>query len=165
VQSSASIPRAGLAVATAFLAMSALALIVFPACLLLVGTAAAVREDGEPTGAWLILSCILGFAVALLGGAVCRWLSPRKGALETLAGFCMCLGAVRALACLLSSEAQVGGDPKWAALLLANAPSWSLWLDPALDLVGILCGGRLAQRTAREPAPDAPARAESSAHP
>lgn len=97
--------------------------------------------------------------MALLGGAVCRWLSPRKGALETLAGLCVCLGAVRALACLfLSSEAPDGGDRQWAALILSNAPSWSLWLDPALDLVGVFCGGRLAQTAAIEagqPAPSA----------
>ena len=68
----------------------------------------------------------------------------------------MCIGAVRALICLfLPSEAPVDVD-KWAALTMLNAPSWSLWLDPALDLVGILCGGRLAQAAASEPAQPAP---------
>jgi hypothetical protein len=156
-RSPASIPRACLAVATAFLAMSALALIVFPASLWLVGVPAAVRADGEPTRVWLGLNALLGFAVALLGGAVCRRLSPRKGALESLVGVCVCLGVVRALFCLfLPGGPEPGDDRVLVALSLVSAPSWSLWLDPALDLVGILCGGRLVEGTSTHGAAGGP---------
>ncbi len=94
---------------------------------------------------WIVLSCVIGFAAALLGGWVARRIGRDVKAPRALAVVVVILGVGLALPALLGGMDAVavreGAPPMFDAMSNARTPAWVLLLNPLLGALGVLLGG------------------------
>jgi hypothetical protein len=107
---------------------------------------------------WVIISVVVGFVAALLGGWTSRRVAGAVTGPRALAAVVVALGVVLALTSLAGGAPEAGvraGDlGNMEAMQQARTPLWAMLLNPLIGAVGVLLGGR-ALGTARDRATDA----------
>ncbi|HSN88947.1 MAG TPA: hypothetical protein VL025_19440 [Thermoanaerobaculia bacterium] len=100
----------------------------------------------QVTLTWVVVSFVLSFAVAIVGGLVSRLVArtqtgPRALAVVVLVlGFAMCA----MIAMSPPPPADRPGDvPNMEAMQKAQTPLWVALLNPLVGAAGVLLGGRL----------------------
>lgn len=94
---------------------------------------------------WLIVSCVVGFLAALGGGRVARAIAKVATGPRILAGLIVVIGVGGAIAQMMAepvTAAREAGLPMMEAIAQAQAPMWSLWVQPILGAIGALVGGK-----------------------
>ena len=97
----------------------------------------------EVSGGWVLVTIVIGFVAAYIGGRVCaRVAHDAKGAM-ILIGILVVLGVVSAL---IPVEAAVGPRPDDVSMMEATIgavqSAWLNWLNPLIGVVGIWLGSR-----------------------
>ena len=97
----------------------------------------------EVSGGWVLVTIVIGFVAAYIGGRVCaRVAHDAKGAM-ILIGILVVLGVVSAL---IPVEAATGPRPDDVSMMEATIgavqPAWLNWLNPLIGVVGIWLGSR-----------------------
>jgi len=99
---------------------------------------------------WAIVSLLVGFAAALVGGRVARAVSGRIEGPRWLALFVIVLGLGLALMIAISgdgdSAARTDLVGPFQAMRVAQTPLWAALLNPFVGAVGVLLGGRAVGR-------------------
>lgn len=107
---------------------------------------------------WMIVSIIVGFGAALLGGRVAVAVARSVNGPRILAGIVIVLGVALALSTLgaepLSDAVRAPGVGPMEAMAVARTPFWMMLLNPVIGAIGVLVGGR-AGRGAESPPPAA----------
>lgn len=138
--------RAILGVILGYVTMAVFVVVVFSAAFIVLGPDGAFREGAyTPSATWIVLSIVLSFVAALLGGIVCARIAPRPGPLRFLVGLVVVLGIVSAVAELAEDrEPQVreADVSTFEAASKAEQPLWVSLLNPVIGVAGVLVGGR-----------------------
>jgi hypothetical protein len=105
----------------------------------------------DVSGAWIVVSIIVGLVAAVLGGAVCATIAKNPKAPVFLAVVVVILGVLFALPTLMSPdsgppEIRTGDVGNTEAMSNARSPTWMNLLNPVLGAVGVLIGGRMRRR-------------------
>jgi hypothetical protein len=99
----------------------------------------------EVTLLWAIVSLIVGFAAALLGGRVARSIAKRAAGPRWLAVIVFALGIGIAVVIALSepggTAARTDLVGPFEAMRAAQTPLWLALLNPLIGAVGVLMGG------------------------
>ena len=102
---------------------------------------------GVSTG-WIILSIVVGFAAAFVGGKVCRLISQSGAGPISLVVIIVIIG----LAMAIHTGEPINADsrtvsPGWRdAMQGAAQPVWVMYLNPLLGGLGVAYGGGLIGR-------------------
>ena len=96
---------------------------------------------------WIVVSIVLGFVAAFIGGVVCSIMAKGTRAPLILAGVVVVLGILVAIPVLTSTDtaAEVirdGSVGNLEAMQNAKTPAWVALLNPLLGAVGVLAGAR-----------------------
>lgn len=110
---------------------------------------------------WALVSVVVGFGAAWVGGRVARTIAHEPRGPKWLAGVVVVLGLALAIPVLLGSgaadavrDATVGN---LEAMQRARTPVWSALLNPLIGAIGVLLGGRAwGARTDSVPPPPPP---------
>ena len=95
--------RIALGVLAGYASMALLIVVLFSLAYLALGADGSFKEGSwDVSGAWLVMSIVVGIGAAFLGGFVCRWVSRRMRGVWVLAGVIIILGI---------AGAQVPEDP------------------------------------------------------
>jgi len=107
----------------------------------------------EPSNLWILISFVLGFAGAVLGGWVCSIVARESKPPLVLAGVVLFLGLVFAVPALLSEdtapEVREAGVEGVEAIRTETQPDWVTVLNPFVGAAGVLLGARLRRRGGR----------------
>jgi len=146
--------RAILAVIVGYVAMAVAVFGTFTGAYLILGADGSFRPGSyEPSGLWLVVSFVLGFGAALLGGTVCRAIARSHKPVAILAVVVVALGALSAIPMLLASGAEpavrTGDVGNIEAMQNARTPLWVALSNPIVGAVGVLLAGRARGTQAR----------------
>lgn len=95
---------------------------------------------------WIILSFVLGFIAAILGGLVCVLIAKERKIALWLAGIVLVLGFLLAIPALGEAELNTvreGNVDNIEAMQNAKQPPITLILNPIIGAIGVLAGSRL----------------------
>lgn len=95
---------------------------------------------------WAVVSFILSFVGALVGGFVCALIAGNQTAAKFLAGIVLILGLLSAVGVALTPKTdavRVGNVPNLEAASKAQMPLWIALLNPLIGAVGVIAGARL----------------------
>jgi hypothetical protein len=99
------------------------------------------------TTTWILLSIVVGFIAALLGGWVSRRIGGTDAGPKSLAVVVVLLGVLLAIPTFGADAAEMvartGDTPMFDAIGLAKTPAWVNLLNPVIGAVGVLIGGRV----------------------
>lgn len=131
-----------------YIAMAVFVFFTFSICYMILGTEGSFKPNSyQVSGIWLVLSLVLGFAAAVLGGWVCTMIAKEAKTAKVLAGFVLVLGLILAFVGMSGEdpattmrEGEVGN---FEAMSVAKQPNWFLFVNPILGAAGILLGARL----------------------
>jgi len=104
--------------------------------------------DASPL--WLVLSFVLSFLAALLGGVVAITVGKRAKAAKALAVFVLGLGILMAIPAVTSKVdpgPRTGHVPNFEAMQKAKQPSWVSFLNPFIGAAGVLASTKLRRST------------------
>ncbi|MBD3404494.1 hypothetical protein GF420_16510 [candidate division GN15 bacterium] len=149
-----------LGVIVGYIVMFVFVFITFGLAFMILGTEGSFKPGSyDVSGIWIVISIILGFIAAVLGGLVCTMISKNIKATMVLAAVVLVLGVAMAVPTLSDSGAadtQRAADvPMMEAMQKADQPSWLAFLNPILGAIGTMVGGRL--RKPASPTAGAPA--------
>lgn len=95
---------------------------------------------------WIIASIPIGLVAAVIGGAICRLISKKRGAVMALAIAVFVLGAASA-AYQLTKDAPTDPRPEGVSMMDASAkavqPAWLAIANPIIGVIGVGIGGCL----------------------
>ena len=140
-----------LAVIAGYVAMFLIVFGIFTAAYFAMGADRAFEESSyDVSTLWVIVSVIVGFFAALVGGAVCAIVSNRSmGATLSLMVLVLVLGAVSALMAM-GKEAPEGEAAVRApetsnteAMMNAQQPTWILIANPIIGVFGVMTGAMM----------------------
>jgi len=100
---------------------------------------------------WNVLSVVLGFAAAVIGGMVCMMIAKDARGPKWLAVLVFVIGIAFAIPVLRQSP---GSEPRPAGLSMMEAMGkarqtpWTALLNPVIGVLGVLVGGRGRSGTA-----------------
>lgn len=120
---------------------------------LLSGAYLALGADGafqpgsyQVSTTWILISFVLSFAAAVVGGLVSRGIARSQTGPRALAGLVLVLGLVMAVSVAMSPPPPAVRDaslPNMEAMMKAQTPFWVAVLNPLVGVAGVLLGGRL----------------------
>jgi hypothetical protein len=99
----------------------------------------------QVTTTWSLISFVLSFAAALVGGLVSRGIARSQTGPRALAGLVVVLGLVMAVFVAMSPPTPAVRDasvPNMEAMQKAQTPLWVALLNPLVGAAGVLLGGR-----------------------
>jgi len=140
-----------LAVIAGYFAMAIVIFGVFTAVYLAIGAERAFNESSyDVSTLWMIVSVIVGFFAALVGGAVCAIVSKRsRGATLSLMALVLVLGILSGVMAM-GKEAPTGEDavrgPETSnteAMMNAQQPGWILIANPIIGVFGVMTGAMM----------------------
>ena len=137
-----------------YVVMSLLIFTTFSGAYLAIGADLAFQAGNySPSVLWLVLSVVLGFFAAWVGGVVCARIGGNGRAPKALAGVVVVLGILMALPALTRTNdprptVRTGSVPNMEAMTNARQPVWMSMALPFLGAAGVLMGGR-EKRTGR----------------
>ncbi|MEY2490420.1 MAG: hypothetical protein QOC70_2362 [Verrucomicrobiota bacterium] len=128
-----------------YIVMAIFITVVFIGLFLVLGVERVFQPDSyEVSMLWLIISAIISFCSALLGGYVCFAISNSMRACQVLALIVLVLGVLLCLPKMREDPHVRAGDvPTLQVMQLAQMPVWMHVLSPVLGAVGILLGARM----------------------
>jgi uncharacterized membrane protein YfcA len=95
---------------------------------------------------WLIVSFVLSFVAAVLGGYVCALIAKSLKPPKVLTAVVLALGLVLAIPALMESGGDSQPRPETVdtveAMQNAKQPPWVVLLTPFVGAVGVLLGAR-----------------------
>lgn len=145
------------AVVAGYLAMALVIFATFSAAYLAMGADAAFMPASyEVTVLWLVVSFVLAFLAAMVGGYVCAAIASSHRAPVALAGLVLILSFLSAVPLLTSKDApklRTGNVPNMQAMQSAQNPVWFALLIPLTGALAVMLGARLRQ--SRAPGRDA----------
>jgi hypothetical protein len=100
----------------------------------------------EPSSVWLVVSFVLGFVAALLGGVVAVSVGKHTKAASALAVVVVVIGIAMAIPALTSTAdpgPRTGEVSNFDAMQKAKQPAWVSFLNPIVGAVGVLAGAKL----------------------
>lgn len=100
---------------------------------------------------WSILSLVLGFVAAIVGGMICAAIAKDPRGPKWLAVLVLVLGLALAVPALNQpppEEARPAVVPLMDAVANGRQPSWVALLNPVIGVIGVLVGGRRRGGTA-----------------
>lgn len=100
----------------------------------------------QVTLTWIVVSFVLSFAVAIVGGLVSRLVARNQTGPRALAVVVLVLGFAMAAMIAMSPTPPTdrpGDLPNMEAMMKAQTPLWVALLNPVLGAAGVLLGGRL----------------------
>ena len=111
-----------------------------------VGTDGAFRPGlYDVSTLWVVLSLVVGFGAALLGGLVARRIARSMSGPLVLAVVVAVLGATMAVLTLVGEGAEpglrTGSVGTFEAMSYARTPFWIMLVNPLIGAVGVLLGG------------------------
>jgi hypothetical protein len=129
-----------------YLALAVALFIAFTVMYMIMGTEGAYKPGSwEVSTAWLVGALVIGFAVAVLGGFVCKLVSGRRrGAVIAMA---VVIGALGVLDLLMRMNAEPPTEPRPAevstmdAAANARQPLWFSAVNLVVGITGTLIGG------------------------
>ena len=138
--------RSILAVIAGYLVTAAFVFVTFSLAYLIMGADGAFRPDSfDPSTAWIIMSFILGFIGAAVGGYICAMLAKGSRAPLVLAGIVLVLGFLIAIPVLTRTDeprVRIGELGNLEAMQSARQPAWVALLTPIVGAVGVIAGAR-----------------------
>ena len=142
--------RVILAVIVGYVALFLFIFVTFSVAYLTMGADAAFRPGTyEPSNLWLVISFVLGFIAAIIGGCVAATIARGGKAPLVLAGLAFVLAIAFAIPVLMANTEPSVRDssvPNMDAMWRAAQPAWVVLLQPFLTVGGILLGARLQRR-------------------
>ena len=150
--------RSILGVFTGYVALAVALFAAFSVMYLIMGTDGAYKPGSwEVSTPWVIGSLVIGFAVALLGGFICRLVSGRRrGAVVAMAVVVAVLGG---LEFMFQTTREKPTEPRpddvgvFDAAADSYMPLWVAGANPVIGVAGVLIGGGALRGSER---PDAP---------
>ena len=100
---------------------------------------------------WNVLSIVLGFAAAVIGGMVCMMIAKDARGPKWLAVLVFVIGVAFAIPVLRQSpvsEPRPAGLSMMEAMGKARQTPWTALLNPVIGVIGVLVGGRRRGSTA-----------------
>lgn len=141
-----------LAAIVGYLVMAVALFMLFSLLWLVLGPTAAFQPGSwDVSGGWAVGSMVLGLVAAYIGGRVCARVAHEYQAVWILIVIVIALGIVTML---MPMEMAAGPRPDDVSMMEATAnarqPTWMLWLNPVIGVVGVWLGsGRLRREEAR----------------
>lgn len=132
-----------------YVAMAAFVFISFTVLYLILGTEGSFQPGSyHVSDVWLVLSLILSFAAALIGGYVCMLIAKNKKAAMWFAGIVFVLGLILAIPQLNVSDEEMnkvrtGDVSNFEAMQNAKQPALILLLNPLIGAFGVWAGSRM----------------------
>lgn len=130
--------------------VTAICIILFFTCAYLAMGADQAFKPGlyVPSNRWIVVSIILGFIAAVIGGYVSA-LIGKSGAAPILAGAVLVLGLIVGIMTVLTpatNETRSGAVSNFEAMQKAQEPAWLALLNPFVGATGVIVGGKLRKR-------------------
>ena len=104
----------------------------------------------QVSGAWVASSIVLGGIVSTAGGFSCSKLAASRQGVAILIGLVILLAI---LAALPDAATDLGARPDdvsmFDAMTSAEQPSWMLWINPVIGVIGVLFGATLEESQRR----------------
>jgi len=100
---------------------------------------------------WNVLSVVLGFVAAVIGGMVCAMIAQDARGPKWLAGLVLVVGLAFAIPVLRQapvSEPRTAGVGNMEAMGKARQTPWTALLNPVIGVLGVIVGGRRRSATA-----------------
>ena len=98
----------------------------------------------EVSGAWIASSIVLGMIVATAGGFSCSRLAANRQGVVILLGLVIVVGVAGIVSAMPDSAGLRPDDVSmFDAITSAQQPTWTLWLNPVIGVVGVVLGARL----------------------
>lgn len=149
-----SLLRGVLGVIGGYLAMSLFVFVTFTGVYLAMGADRAFKPGTyDVSMLWLIVSFVLGFVAAFVGGVVCRLIALTTTAVYVLAGIAVVLGLAMAVGVLMAEPAQqgarTGAVSNIDAMTKAQTPLVTALINPIIAAVGICAGGLFIEKRRR----------------
>ncbi|NIQ25985.1 MAG: hypothetical protein GTN88_05455, partial [Gammaproteobacteria bacterium] len=144
--------RAVAAVIVGYVTMFAVVFVSFSLAFLAMGVDNAFRAGSyEVSGLWIVVSIVLGFIAAVIGGLVCAKIAKGGKAPKALAVVVLALGLILAVPVITKSgeavpEVRTESVGPMEAMQQAEQPVWIALLNPILGAVGVLVGAGLSAR-------------------
>ena len=137
-----------LAVVAGYVAIAVGIILLFSLAYLILGAEGSFQpQSWDVTMAWNVVSIVVGFGVAWIGGKVCYMIARNLTAPKYLVALIVVLGVVSGL---MSTMMGDGGEvirdtvpSVFEAAQGANEPLWITWLNPLLGAVGAALGSGL----------------------
>jgi hypothetical protein len=130
-----------------YIVIAALVFLSFTVAYWLMGAEGAFQPNSyELSLVWILVTVVLGFVAAVVGGYMIAAMARTGNEPKALAAFVFGLGVVFAVQMLLSSEAPPG--TREAAVSMSQAmsnaqqPLWVAFLNPIIGALGVLTGAR-----------------------
>jgi len=96
---------------------------------------------------WIIISTLLSFLIAIIGGYVARMIGKSNSAVVGLAGIVVVVGLLIAISQAMTPDqrpiARSGDIPNMEAMNNARQPTWIAFVNPFIGLIGVMIGGRM----------------------
>jgi hypothetical protein len=139
--------RAIASVVLGYVMMAATVFFTFTAAYLILGADGSFKPGTyEVSALWLIVSFVLSFVAAVLGGYVCAFIAKSLKPPKVLAAVVLALGLVLALPVLTGGGGEPQPRPETVdtveAMQNAEQPLWVTLLTPLVGAVGVLVGAR-----------------------
>jgi hypothetical protein len=159
--------RVILSVVVGYVVMAGMVMGLFSIAYLSMGTERAFKPGTyDVSMLWCLLSLVLGFGAAIVGGLVAGFIARRPSGPTSLAILILVLGVLFAIPVVLVPADDLpprdGDVSNFDAMQQARQPAWVALLNPVVGAVGVLLGGRLVS-CPKQPAPaDAPESPDAS---
>ncbi len=142
------------AVVVGYVVMFAFVFVSLSIAYLILGTDGAFQSGTyEVSVAWIVVSFVLSFVAAMLGGLVSAAIGKGSRAPLGLAVLVLVLGLAMAVPVLTAPEQDAATRDEavatFEAMSQARQPGWVAVLTPIVGAVGVLIGGSLRGRTRR----------------
>ena len=137
--------RGGLGVVVGYGAMVVLIFSSLLGAYLALGTEGAFKEGSfEVSTVWNVMSLVIGFVVALVGGWVCTKIAPSKGALTALILVVFILGAASIATAVMAPDPGPRDEElaSMEAMMQAVTPVWVAVANLVIGVVGAWLGGK-----------------------
>ena len=119
----------------------------FSAAYLAMGADRAFSPGGyDVSMVWIIVSFVLAFIAAVVGGYVAALIGKSAIAVKILAGIVLVLGLLTAVMVAVSpkpADVRAADTPNMEAMTKAQTPLWVAILNPLVGIAGVLVGGNL----------------------
>lgn len=135
-----------------YVVIAAFVFITFSIAYMILGTERSFLPNScEVSFSWIVVSQILGFAAAILGGLTSIMIGQSRKATMILAGLVLVIGIAVAVPTLsgVDERALVRTGEIGVIDVMRNAhlPAWLAFLNPLIGAAGIILGSRLKSRT------------------
>ena len=151
-----------LAAVLGYVVMFAVSFPLFALMWMVLGASGSFEQGSwDVSGSWIGSSIVLGAIVSITGGFTCSKLAASRQGVAMMLGLVIAVGVVGIVSGMPNAAAVPGVRPDdvsmFDAMMSAERPTWMLWLDPVVGVMGVVLGAMLearkgaAERLARPP--------------